>query len=178
MIETPRLTLRPFVASDAQALSPIADGMGPAAALLQAQGWAERLVESFMARPAHSPCFAICAKNGTLMGAASYGQLRGEPVPELGYWLGSTFWRQGYGFEAAKAATAHAFANADCPALQAECRIGNEASRRILTRLGFTLTGTRISQTEVPGRKVEMQCFRLQRAVWLAQGGQPGQIHS
>ena len=176
MIETPRLTLRPFAPRDAKALAPIADGMGPAGALLQAEGWAERLVESFIARPAHAPCFAVCRKDGTLMGAASHGQLRGEPVPELGYWLGSAFWRQGYGYEAAEAVTAHAFANADCPALQAECRIGNEASRRILTRLGFSRSGTRFSQTEVPGFEVEMECFHLARAVWLARGRQQGQI--
>ena len=177
MIETPRLTLRPFAPPDAKALAPIADGMGWAGVLLQASGRADELVQSFIARPVHSPCFAVCLKDGSLMGAASYGTLRGEPVPELGYWLGSAFWGQGYGFEAAEAVTAHAFAN-DCHALQAECRFGNEASHRILTRLGFAPSGTRISTTERPGETTQMECFHLTRAVWLAREGQPGQISS
>ncbi|MDP4823488.1 MAG: GNAT family N-acetyltransferase [Aestuariivirgaceae bacterium] len=179
MIETTRLTLRPFERRDAEALPPIADGMGMAGALIQGPhglALARELIASFMARPAHSPCFAICRKDGTLMGAASYGTLRAEPVPELGYWLGSGFWRKGYGREAATAITAHAFRQVNCPGLQAECRIGNEASRRILTGLGFTPTGTRISTTERPGKATEMECFHLPRTVWLAQRHQPGQI--
>lgn len=182
MIETPRLTLRAFQMQDAPALHPIADGLGLVGRLIQLNGaegqaLARQLVASFIARPKHSPCLAICRKDGTLMGAAGYGALRGEPVPELGYWLGKAHWGQGFGWEAAHALTAHAFSAPKINALQAECRIGNEASRRILMRLGFSPTGIRISATERPGEDTEMECFHLSRAVWLARQRQHGQIH-
>jgi RimJ/RimL family protein N-acetyltransferase len=85
---------------------------------------------------------------------------------ELGYWLAEPHWGQGYGTEAARAMTDHAFADWERAELVASYHLGNAASRRILLGLGFVETGegsafSKARQAEVPHMKL-----RLTRTVW------------
>ncbi len=58
----------------------------------------------------------------------------------LGYWLGSFFWGLGIATEALSAVVAHA-SEYDYPVLTASVFQGNAASRRVLEKNGFALTG-------------------------------------
>ena len=61
-------------------------------------------------------------------------------VCEIGFHLRSTFWGQGYTAEAAHAVIDYAFSHLGCEALFAGHNPANEASRRLLTKLGFRYT--------------------------------------
>lgn len=60
-------------------------------------------------------------------------------APELGYWLGETFWGLGFGTEAAKAVVAAARA-AGFAALRASALTSNAGSRKVLAKAGFIET--------------------------------------
>jgi ribosomal-protein-alanine N-acetyltransferase len=63
-----------------------------------------------------------------------------EGIYELGYQLRVEFWGRGFAREAAKAVVARAFTTLDIPALYAGHHPNNQASRAVLTHLGFRYT--------------------------------------
>ncbi len=72
----------------------------------------------------------------------SYGQDSGlgdglQVEAELGYWLAEPFWHQGLMTEAAGAVIAHARKNLGIRRIWADYYEGNEASHRVMERLGF-----------------------------------------
>lgn len=71
-----------------------------------------------------------------------YGQDSGlgdglQVEAELGYWLAEPFWHQGFMTEAADAVIAHARKNLGIRRVWADYYEGNEASRKVMERLGF-----------------------------------------
>ena len=62
-----------------------------------------------------------------------------EQLPEIGYWLGETFWGHGFATEAAIAVVAAARA-AGYPALGSRALASNAGSRNVLRKAGFTET--------------------------------------
>lgn len=60
---------------------------------------------------------------------------------ELGYWLGEDFWSKGIMTEAVRQICKLAFENYELIRIFAEPFAGNEGSRRVLEKAGFTLEG-------------------------------------
>ncbi len=56
---------------------------------------------------------------------------------ELGYWLAEPFWHQGLMTEAAQCVLAHAYRDLGIRRIWADYYEGNEASKRVMQRLGF-----------------------------------------
>ena len=61
---------------------------------------------------------------------------------EVGFMFGRPYWGQGYAREAMESVIAHGFGGLGLERLAARLHAGNEASRRLLERLGFTYEGT------------------------------------
>ena len=97
------------------------------------------------------------------IGGIGYQLVGTEATPELGYWLAENHWGRGYGFEAAEAMARHAFAAGGHAKLKASYHLGNEASRRILGRLGFRALGTGLTFSQAQGREVETVMMELER---------------
>lgn len=87
-------------------------------------------------------------------------------APELGYWLGVGFWKQGFATEAARAVIDHAFETLDCERLVSGARVTNPASRRILEKCGFQWTGVALRRMLALGSSTPVDCFKLERHVW------------
>lgn len=71
--------------------------------------------------------------------------LRLEPahaIAELGYWIGVPFWNRGYATEAGRAALAHAFGPLALRRVWGAYFSGNDASGRVLRKLGMRPEGT------------------------------------
>ena len=85
---------------------------------------------------------------------------------ELGYWLAEAEWGRGYGGEAARAITAHAFVVSGHGALVAGYAQGNDASRRILEGLAFTFLEKRMTFSKAIGATVPVVRMRLLRSNW------------
>lgn len=63
-----------------------------------------------------------------------------QPIYEIGFHIRKAFWGQGYAFEAAQTVIAYAFETLGAKGLFAGHNPTNEASRRLLTKLGFQYT--------------------------------------
>lgn len=81
--------------------------------------------------------YAIALADGCLIGGCGLHPREGEPEFNLGYWIGRPYWGRGYASAAAAALTAAFDADHGPAALTSGYFLGNEASRKILTRLGF-----------------------------------------
>jgi ribosomal-protein-alanine N-acetyltransferase len=88
---------------------------------------------------------------------------------ELGYWIAEPFWGKGYVVEASRAVLASAFAEHQPERMQARVIDGNEASARVLTKLGFREEGTLRRSLFRRGKQEDVRMFSLLREEWLNQ---------
>lgn len=156
-ITTARLTLRLACREDAAALVLALNN-------LNVSRWTGRIphpygpedAEAFLnhhLQPTPDELMLMITRNGELIGGIGVG------FGELGYWLAEPQWGRGFGTEAARAVTDHAFETLHLEALHASYHLGNTASRRILLGLGFVEMGegsafSKARQAEVPHMKL------------------------
>ena len=168
-IETARLILRPPAAALAGGIVRLLDNLNVSGMLARVpHPYGSAQAVAYLLRvtsaDAHETVFALHRKpDDAFLGLCSF--THGD-TPEFGYWLGEPFWGRGYMSEAARAVVAHAFRAAAVPELYAGCRIENAASRRILERLGFALTGDTMMESTALGKKVPSHRFILERECW------------
>ncbi len=166
VLRTPRLTLRPLVDHDADA---IVEGIGN----FDVSKWLAVVpypytradAEAFIAkvRAQEKPFWAICDDEG----------LRGVVCldDELAYWLARPAWGRGYGFEAAYAAVAHWFSEPSSGDLLSGYFEGNDRSGRLLAALGFQFDTRHVRHARSFRQDVVSNRMRLTRARWKARHG-------
>jgi RimJ/RimL family protein N-acetyltransferase len=113
--------------------------------------------------------FLITLRDGTVIGAC--GVVMPDGAPELGYWLGVSYWGKGYATEALHAVIDYAFTDLDHAALQAGARVTNPASRRVLEKCGFQWTGVGLYRIRAINSSAPIDRFRLERGIWSALKG-------
>lgn len=126
-----------------------------------------------------SATFAIFLKNDAAMNGDAHLRIgpsipvgmcgftqRGEEAPEIGYWLGETYWDRGIATEATRALIDHAFGDLGLDALTGSARVVNPASRRVLEKCGFQWTGVGLARVRAIGASVPVDRFRLERRLW------------
>lgn len=99
------------------------------------------------------------------------GMVRIGPDPEtgkanLGYWLGTPSWGQGYATEASRALIDAFFAYGDGDEITASTRVINPASRRVLEKCGFAYQGAGLSELPARCGLYPVDHFRLDRRTW------------
>lgn len=155
---TPRLTLRPGWPEDAPELAR-AIGHEAVATRLARVPWPYREDDArwFLSQPRgpHDPVFVIAKRGAEPRLVGGIGIHAGEGAPELGYWLTPDAWGRGYATEAARAVVAIARDALRLPRLRSSYFVGNEASGRVLRKLGFRPTG----------RTIHLPCRALGREV-------------
>ena len=146
---TLRLRLRPFAFTDALQVQRLAGARAVAATTLTiphpypddaAATWIGTHATAWASgRGAH---YAVTdAANGTLVGAVSLALTPVHGGAELGYWIGEPAWGRGYATEAAAALCAYAFAKLGVHRIQARHFTGNQASGRVMQKLGMRREG-------------------------------------
>lgn len=113
----------------------------------------------------HETVFLITLRDGPPVGMVGL-DAGADDAPELGYWLGVDFWKQGYGTEAVRAMIDYAFEALDIERLVSAARVTNPASRRILEKCGFQWTGVALYRMRALGSSTPVDRFRLERHVW------------
>ena len=176
-ITTERLILRPWEEADAESLYEYAKdpAVGPAA------GWpphtsvenSRKIICTVLSKP---ETYAVCLKaSGAPIG--SIGLMAGgqsniglpENEAELGYWIGRPFWGRGLIPEAARELIRHAFVDLKLDTLWCGYFDGNEKSRRVQEKCGFTYRKTVSDVFFQPiGRTVTEHITRLTREEWRA----------
>ena len=142
ILETERLTLRPWLEEDAEELFSLASDpeVGPPA------GWpphksaeeSREIIKTVLSAP---ETYAVCLKgDGRIVGCIGLHRndlASAEDEYELGYWAGKSFWGQGMIPEAARELLHHAFADLKMRRIWCGFYEGNRRSRRVQDKLGF-----------------------------------------
>lgn len=146
VIQTERLTLRPWREADAEGLFAYASDpdVGPAA------GWpphrsieeSREIIRTVFSAP-HT--FAVClAATDGLVGSIGLMPPRCEsnylgagPELEVGYWIAKPFWGRGFAPEAVRAMQRYAFETLGCKVLWCGYYEGNYKSLRVQQKCGF-----------------------------------------
>ena len=144
-IETARLAIARLAPDDAAAVQALTDDPAIAGAI---HFLASPFTPAAAARLIRGDChgvdrfFAVRERDTSraLVGVIG-GGLRGADEVEIGYWFGPRHWRRGYGGEAVGGFAALLRRAFPARTVVAECRRDNEASWRLLARLGFLPTG-------------------------------------
>ena len=110
-------------------------------------------------------CFVITL-DGAPIGICSV-DLR-EDGPEIGYWLGVSYWGRGFATEAVRALIDHAFGDLEHETLISGARVNNPASRRVLEKCGFQWTGVQLSRIRAINSAAPIDRFRLDRGLWAS----------
>lgn len=108
--------------------------------------------------------WAICLKAdpSTVIGNAGLNNYRSHHrCIEIGYWLLPAFQGKGYAAECVKIICEYAFAQLDVHRIEAIIEGGNDASIKLLDKLGFTCEGTH-KETEIKnGKYIDLTYYAL-----------------
>lgn len=174
-LESQRLALRPFAASDADAVQkqvsvpeiartvanipyPYPDGLAAA--------WIATHEDA--AANGASLTWAITERaTGSVIGAIHLGLAIEHARGDLGYWVGMPYWGQGYATEAARLVIVYGYSALDLHRIQAFCLPSNVGSIRVVEKLGFRSEGTLRGYVRKWGNFEDRQVFGLLRDSWI-----------
>lgn len=160
IIETDRLRLRPVTAFDRNELVALINDY-------EVSKWLTRVKYPYTASDFDD--FLICAGENPVWIIEYHGAIAGciGIENELGYWLGQSFWGKGIVPEAARAILSDHFKNPRAHVVYSSYFLGNEKSRAILVRLGFSPMGTTTQRDSLAqGKSVEAQPMVLTPEQW------------
>lgn len=150
LLQSERLVLRPFKASDAALVAELAGDYDVAKMCgrvphpyptLAAEGWIAMHAAGRANGQEHP--LAITLKTGDLIGSVGLTRhtFDGQVMHELGYWLGKPYWGQGFAQEAAARIMAWGRDALGAQVFTSGHFVDNPASGAVLTRLGFVGVG-------------------------------------
>jgi ribosomal-protein-alanine N-acetyltransferase len=146
ILTTARLTLRPIRAEHKQAIIPLISEREVARNLLRVpHPYLDHHFDEFLAEMSGSDTdavFSIFIQNeDRLCGGIGLHLAPEHNRAELGYWLGLPFWGHGYATEAARAVVEYGFDKLKLNRIFASHFSGNDASGRVLQKLGMKPEG-------------------------------------
>ena len=176
VLDTARLTLRPFTADDAEAHARLYSDPevtrylgGAASAAQHPKERSARTLEAFLSHwEEHG--FGVWAvqerESGIVIGQCGLKYLpvapEAAPDVEVLYALERRCWGRGLAVEAAGAALAHGFETLDLPRIVAVTRPQHQASRSVITKLGMTY------EQDVELYGIRAVVYALSREAYLA----------
>ncbi len=174
VLETERLVLRALRLSDAPDVQRLVGAREVAATTLTiphpyTTSMAEEWIGSHDERRERGEAlhWAITRKqDGALLGVIGLELTDKHRRGELGYWVGVPYWRQGYCTEAARAVVRYAFETLELARLVAVHFAGNEASGRVMRKLGMTQEGVLRKHVLKWGQRIDLVCYGLLREEW------------
>ena len=149
-LTTPRLVLRPFESADGSDVERLAGAWEVADTTLNIphpypEGAGVRWIKTHAAAWANGSsltlAIALRASPTALVGAVSLAMAREHARGELGYWIALAEWGHGYATEAAHAMATFGFGELELHRIQARHFTRNEASGRVMQKLGMRFEG-------------------------------------
>jgi len=169
ILNTARLTLRAPRGTDADAIAVLANDRRVADNTARLPhpyriSDAEQFVATVNRRDGEA-CFVVTLDD-RLIGVCSVEPR--DDGPELGYWLGASYWGRGFATEAARAVIDYAFGELAHETLVAGARVSNPASRRVLEKCGFQWSSVRLTRIRAINSGAPSDRFRLDRGLWAS----------
>ena len=109
----------------------------------------------------------VCA-DGEPVGTVGINGLGGPETPELGYWVAPDHHRQGYATAAAELLTGYAFDQLGVHRIEARVFDFNDASQKVLERVGFTHEGTSREAAFIDGEYRDALWYGVLEEEWRA----------
>ena len=163
MISTQRLVLRSLKPSDSERIAALA-GVWDVASMTgripypysqaDALNWVTGVADGEMV-------FGI-DHAGELIGICGYSR-EGNRVAVLGYWIGQPYWRRGFVTEAARALIDYGFTKGGIKRFIARHFNENDASARVLRKIGFRTSGTGMGWCEARQAEFAVKTYDLRR---------------
>lgn len=173
-LHTERLVLRPYAPDDAKELQrligdraiadtttniphPYEDGM--------AEEWISSKQESFEKGDIH---LAITHRQlVNLIGGISLKLDKPNENAELGYWIGKSYWKQGFCTEAAHAVLKYGFETLELNRIHASHMTRNPASGRVMQKIGMKHEGHRRQHWKKWDKFEDVELYAILRSEWL-----------
>ncbi len=177
-LTTPRLILRGFRSADIPAIVHLLQDPAIARTTLHipypyteedARTWL-RIQQDQLAQ-GWGYTFAITQRaSGQLIGAIDIRLTMPHRRAEIGYWIGTPYWGQGYATEAARAVLRFGFEDLHLNRIAATHMVGNPASGRVMEKLGMHYEGTLRQYTFHHGHFQDHRVYAILREEWEAMG--------
>ncbi len=173
-LDTERLVLRPLRDEDAPIIQKLAgDRRIAETTLTMPHPYEVHMAEAFVAAQRASYAKGVAETFAvTLRADGSFVGINGITVDpahgraEIGYWVAVPCWGKGYGHEAARALLDHEFSTRDFRRIHGQVYRGNQASRRILEKLGMTYEGCLRQHLCRLGTIHDVEQFGILREEW------------
>lgn len=158
LIETNRLIIQPFEATDGTEFAALMNDESIARMMASIPfPFTNGMATEWIVDRMHKGCLPFCAKitlkDGTMIGTVGIG---GDPV-NTSYALGSAYWNQGYATEAMQGFLEDTIAVHNLKEIAAGAMFDNQASQRVLEKLGFEQHGEKMHKSS--GRLEEAPLF-------------------
>lgn len=163
MIKTPRLILRTLTASDSERIAALA-GVWDVASMTgripypyseaDALHWVNGLADGEMV-------YGI-EHDGALIGICGYSR-EADGAASLGYWIGQLYWNQGFATEAARALIDYGFTKGGIRRFIARHFDENDASARVLKKIGFRPSGGGMGWCEARQAEFAVKTYDMRR---------------
>lgn len=149
-LETDRLLLRPFQLADAPVLHELLSDSAVLGTLMDVDSpltldEAASMIASWEAAVARGEAlvFAVVRRaSETLVGYIDIELQPDHRRGEIAFWIGHSYWWQGYASEAARRLVRYAFEHLELNRVYAYCLARNHASVRVLEKAGLLYEGT------------------------------------
>jgi RimJ/RimL family protein N-acetyltransferase len=180
-LTTPRLLLRPFEDNDLSAVSTFRGDeqvmryiTGDAEPQEEIAGFLQRTKGYAQETPQTQFRFAVVlSESERVIGGCGLDVTHSEwREGEFGYHLHRDFWGQGYGTEVAKALLHFGFENLELHRLAADCLAANEASARIMEKIGMRQEGHFRQDKWIGGRWHDTLYYAILNEEWRTETDQ------
>jgi len=179
-IETKRLLLRSFELSDAKAVQSLAGDRAIADATLNIphpyeDGMAEEWISSHQLKfeAGELSNFAIVLRtSGELIGAVGLRITPRFDRAELGYWIGTPYWNNGYCTEAGRTVLQYGFSVLKLNRIHASHLTRNPASGRVMQKLGMVHEGCARQHAKRWDRFEDLELYGILKEQWNRNSGQ------
>ncbi len=160
-MKSPRLTYRPLEDRDATRIALYAGDWDVARMSARIPfPYSEPLARAWMETLDDDEFVRIIELDGELIGAVGYVPAT-DGSAEIGYWIGRPWWGRGYATEAAEALVRHCFRVERIGRLTCCHFIDNDASARVIAKLGFRPMGP--STAWCDARRAEVATLNYER---------------
>lgn len=149
-IDTPRTFVRPWEAADRPALTRFVNDEEMMRYISFGRVWDEARIDALFARQRgyleqHGACVGavVLKESGVVMGVAGIQPLDKAKVFEFAWWIWKDYWNRGLATEVAAALKRHAFEVMGLPGVVAVADVPNQASIRVMQKIGMRYEGVR-----------------------------------
>jgi len=175
LLTTNRLHLRQIQLSDAEAFYGVKSdqevtrsyGQEPHRSLDDTRAWIQRLQASYERRECIFWCITLKAKDSAIGSCTFWNFSPDFHCTEIGYELHRAYWRRGITAEAVSEILRYGFTELGFHRIEANPLAGNESSRGLLLKLGFTYEGSLRQRVFFRDHFEDQDYFGLLENEWL-----------